>query len=143
MKKDLGKTAEVTVMRVLIVAFIVLSVVLAQQKWELIVNLMALSWGAVAGAFIGPFVWGLFWRRTTAAGVWAGMLTALAFMVGFGWHYVTDKATAGYVPTIAVLAMFISLIVTPLVSLVTPAPDSERVGKAFDGESAATSPAQV
>lgn len=62
-KKDLGKGAEVMLLRALIVVFIVLSVVLAQQKWQLIVNLMAPSWGLVAGCFLGPFVWGLYWPR--------------------------------------------------------------------------------
>jgi solute:Na+ symporter, SSS family len=131
-KRDLGEKAEVLTMRLLLVVFIILSVVLAQAKFEVIVNLMALSWGAVAGAFIGPFVWGLYWKRVTAAGAWAGMLIPLVFMCAFGWHYVIDKATAGYVPTIAVLAMLMSLVITPLVSLITPAPDAALVGKAFD-----------
>jgi solute:Na+ symporter, SSS family len=132
-KRDMGKGAEVLLMRLLLVVFILLSVILAQAKFEIIVNLMALSWGAVAGAFIGPFVWGLFWRRTTRAGVWVGMLVPLTFMVGFGWYYVTDKTTAGYVPTIAVLTMLMSLVLTPLVSLITPAPATEMVDKAFVG----------
>lgn len=138
-KKDLGKVAEVTLMRVLIAVFIVLSVILAQQKWELIVNLMALSWGAVAGAFIGPYVWSLYSRRLSPWGAWAGMLVPLVFMVGFGWHYVTEKATAGYVPTIAVLAMLISLVVTPIVGLLGPAPREAIVERAFgDGGREAT-----
>ena len=73
-KKDLGKGAEVMLLRALIVVFIVLSVVLAQQKWQLIVNLMALSWGLVAGCFLGPFVWGLYWRRVSAAAVWVNIV---------------------------------------------------------------------
>jgi SSS family transporter len=134
-KRDLDKKTAVLLLRVLIVAFIFVSVVLAQQQWQLIVNLMALSWGVVAGCFLGPFVWGLFWRRVSAAAVWANIAFALIFMGGLGYHYASDKATAGYVPVLAALTMIASLVITPLVSLVTPAPDAETVGKAF-GEGA-------
>jgi SSS family transporter len=136
-KKDLGKTAEVMLLRGLIVVFIVLSVVLAQQKWQLIVNLMALSWGLVAGCFLGPFVWGLFWRRVSVAAVWVNFVLALAIMGVLGYSYAADPLTAGRVPVLAAVTMLLSLIVTPLVSLVTPGPASGVVARAFgDGETA-------
>jgi SSS family solute:Na+ symporter len=131
-KKDLGKSAEVMLLRALIVLFIVLSVVLAQQKWQLIVNLMALSWGLVAGCFLGPFVWGLFWRRVSVAAVWVNLIVALVIMGVLGYSYAADPLTAGRVPVLAAVTMVLSLIVTPLVSLVTPAPAAEVVTRAFD-----------
>lgn len=131
-KKDLGKGAEVMLLRALIVLFIVLSVVLAQQKWQLIVNLMALSWGLVAGCFLGPFVWGLYWRRVSVAAVWVNIAIALAIMGVLGYSYAADPLTAGRVPVLAAVTMVLSLIVTPLVSLVTPAPAAEVVARAFD-----------
>jgi Na+/pantothenate symporter len=130
-KRDLDKKTAVLLLRALIVAFIFLSVVLAQQQWQLIVNLMALSWGVVAGCFLGPFVWGLFWRRVSAAAVWASIAFALAFMGGLGYYYAADTATAGYVPVLAALTMIASLVITPLVSLLTPAPADETVARAF------------
>ncbi len=132
-KRSLDKKSAVLLLRVLIVVFILLSVVLAQQQWQLIVNLMALSWGVVAGCFLGPFVWGLFWRRVSAAAVWANIAFALVFMGGLGYYYAADKATAGYVPVLAALTMLVSLLITPLVSLVTPAPAAERIDRAFGG----------
>ena len=131
-KKDLGKGAEVMLLRALIVVFIVLSVVLAQQKWQLIVNLMALSWGLVAGCFLGPFVWGLYWRRVSAAAVWVNIVIALAIMGVLGYSYAADPLTAGRVPVLAAVTMVLSLIVTPLVSLVTSAPAAGVVARAFD-----------
>ena len=131
-KKDMSKGTEVMLMRVLIVVFIVLSVVMAQQKWTFIVNMMALSWGLVAGCFLGPFVWGLFWRRVSRAAVWVNLVFALAFMGGLGYHYTSDPLTAGYIPVLAAITMIASLVITPLVSLVTPAPSSERVARAFE-----------
>mgnify|MGYP005843642015 CR=1 FL=1 len=136
-KKDLGKGAEVLLLRALIALFIVLSVVLAQQKWQLIVNLMALSWGLVAGCFLGPFVWGLFWRRVSAAAVWVNIAVAVALMGVLGYSYGADPLTAGRVPVLAAVTMVFSLIVTPLVSLVTPAPAEGVVARAFGDGGAA------
>jgi solute:Na+ symporter, SSS family len=135
LKKDMGKGAEVMLLRALIALFIVLSVVLAQQKWQLIVNLMALSWGLVAGCFLGPFVWGLFWRRVSVVAVWVNIVAALALMGVLGYHYAADPLTAGRVPVLAAVTMLLSLVITPLVSLVTPAPAGGVVRRAFgDGE---------
>jgi Na+/pantothenate symporter len=132
-RPGLSKGTAVLLLRLLVVAFILLSVVLAQQQWQLIVNLMALSWGVVAGCFLGPFVWGLFWRRVSAAAVWASFAFALVFMGGLGYYYASDPATAGYVPVLAALTMIASLVITPLVSLLTPAPSETRLAVAFDG----------
>lgn len=142
-KKDLSRRGAVTLLRALIVVFIILSVVLAQQQWQLIVNLMALSWGVVAGCFLGPFVWGLFWRRVTATAVWANFVFALAFMGGLGYYYAADKATAAYVPVLAALTLLASLVITPLVSVLTPAPAADVVERAFalrDVEASASGP---
>ncbi|NLE23276.1 MAG: sodium:solute symporter family protein [Actinobacteria bacterium] len=136
-KPGLSKGTAVLLLRLLVVVFILLSVVLAQQQWQLIVNLMALSWGVVAGCFIGPFVWGLFWRRVSAASVWACFAFSLAFMGGLGYYYASDPSTAGYVPVLAALTMVASLAITPLVSLVTPAPSESRVAAAFEADQGA------
>ena len=141
LKRDLDKKTAVLLLRILIVAFILLSVVLAQQQWQLIVNLMALSWGVVAGCFLGPFVWGLFWRRVSVAAVWANIVFSLVFMGGLGYYYAADKATAGFVPVLAALTMLASLVITPLVSLLTPAPAGDVVARAFSVVGAEDGPA--
>ena len=138
-KKDMSRKASVLLLRILIVVFIILSVVLAQQKWQLIVNLMALSWGLVAGCFLGPFVWGLFWRRVSRAAVWVNFVVALVFMGGLGYHYASDPLTASYVPVLAAVTMLVSLAITPLVSLISPAPARDIVDRAF-GEGGAAQP---
>jgi SSS family solute:Na+ symporter len=128
MKRDLSRRGQVTLLRVLIACFIVLSVVLAQQRWQLIVTLMSISWGTVSGAFIGPYVWGLWSRRTTLASAWSGIVVGLAVSLILMWHYGSDAKVA---PTIGSLAMLASLIVVPLVSVLTPAPAGDRVARAF------------
>ncbi|MBQ6208350.1 MAG: sodium:solute symporter [Prevotella sp.] len=62
---------KVVVMRVLIVFFIVISLLIALNPPTFIAQLMGISWGALAGAFLAPFMLGLYWRNATTASVWA------------------------------------------------------------------------
>ncbi len=62
---------KVVVMRVLIVFFIVISLMIALNPPTFIAQLMGISWGALAGAFLAPFMLGLYWRGGTTASVWA------------------------------------------------------------------------
>lgn len=62
---------KVVVMRVLIVFFIVISLMIALNPPTFIAQLMGISWGALAGAFLAPFLFGLYWKKTTPAAVWA------------------------------------------------------------------------
>ena len=62
---------KVVVMRVLIVFFVVISLMIALNPPTFIAQLMGISWGALAGAFLAPFMLGLYWRNTTTASVWA------------------------------------------------------------------------
>ena len=137
--RDAVPTVVTAALPAALVAVILLSVVLAQQKWQLIVNLMALSWGLLAGCFLGPFVWGLSWGRVSRLAVWVNIIFALVFMGGRGYHYASDKLTAGYVPVLAALTMLASLVITPLVSLISPAPARDIVDRAF-GEGGAAQP---
>ncbi|HMK92698.1 MAG TPA: sodium/solute symporter [Thermoleophilia bacterium] len=127
-RPDLSKTAVVTMMRVLVVAFILLSVILAQAKIAIIITMMAISWGVVSGAFLGPFIWGLYWRRVGKAAAWAGMVVGVGFTLLVGWHYAWD---AKYMPVIASIAMLGSLAVVPLVALVTKPASDECIAAAF------------
>ncbi len=62
---------KVVVMRVLIMFFIAISLLIALNPPTFIAQLMGISWGALAGAFLAPFMLGLYWRRVTTASVWA------------------------------------------------------------------------
>ena len=106
-------------LRVMCVVFIAMSLVVTIFKIP-IIDLMSYSWGIIAGAFLGPYIWGLFYTKTTREGAWAGMLLgagsslvmtclALAGVPGF----------AGSAPMIGVIGMVISLCAVPLVSFIT------------------------
>lgn len=67
--KEMDDKKQLIYIRALIVFFIVISVVLALNPPTFIAQLMGISWGALAGAFLAPFLYGLYWRGVTKAGV--------------------------------------------------------------------------
>ncbi|MGI6552659.1 MAG: sodium:solute symporter family transporter [Bacillota bacterium] len=110
-------------MRFLSVLFIALSVYIA-LKPTFILTLMALSWGTVAGAFLGPYLYGLFWKGATRAGAWAGMITGLTTSVGLALYYRMDGSL---IPTIGSAAILLPLLVVPLVSIFSPKFSAEHL----------------
>ena len=111
--------------RILCAFFIVLSVVLAMDKGSLISNLMAISWGALAGAFLAPFMYGLFSKKITKAAVWVSFVAGVGLVVLNLFLKFTDGTMAG------AMAMVGTLIIVPLVSLITPRLNKEHVDNCF------------
>ena len=72
---------KVVVMRVLIMFFIVISLLIALNPPTFIAQLMGISWGALAGAFLAPFMLGLYWRGVTTASVWACFIWGVGLTV--------------------------------------------------------------
>ena len=72
---------KVVVMRVLIVFFIVISLMIALNPPTFIAQLMGISWGALAGAFLAPFMLGLYWRGVTKTAVWACFIWGVGLTV--------------------------------------------------------------
>ncbi len=106
---------KVVVMRVLIVFFIVISLMIALNPPTFIAQLMGISWGALAGAFLAPFMLGLYWRRVTTAAVWACFvwgvgLTVINMLIGNPINPINCGA----------IAMVGGFPVVWLVSLITP-----------------------
>jgi Na+/proline symporter len=126
------------IMKALCVAFIVISVVLAILNEEFgisaIAYMMGLSWGTLAGCFIGPFVLGVTWKKTTKQGAWASIVgslvltVALIFILGYahpscnGTFGSAFKAGVSCSPMIGSICMIFSVLVTVIVSLLTKAP---------------------
>jgi SSS family solute:Na+ symporter len=115
------------VLRVLCGVFVALSVVIAGAKVTFIVNLMAISWGALAGAFIGPYVYGLFWKRANLTGAVASMASGLLTSVGLFIYWGGPG-----VPVASALAMLVPLIVMPIASLLSSPMDDSHVSDVFD-----------
>ena len=141
LKPDMSKTSVVTLMRVLVVVFILLSVLLAQAKIAIIITMMAISWGVISGAFLGPYIWGLFWRRVGKASAWAGFVVGVGFTLLAGWHY---HWNAGFMPVISSIAMLGSLAIVPIVALLTKPAADDCIAKAFGDQvgAATTAPGE-
>lgn len=118
-------------MKGLCVLFIVLSALIAFTKPAFILSLMALSWGTLAGMFLAPYLYGLYWRGVTRAGAWAGLVAGLAISVGLAWYF---KMDAGKIPMTGSLAMLIPLLVVPAVSMVTRKYPEAHLSRIFERE---------
>ena len=98
--KKCSDKKEMLIMRVLIAVFLVISVLLAFNKNASISTLMSYSWGALAGAFLGPFMYGLFSKKITKPAVWTSFILGIGltlvhmFLFGFGWDPELSKAAA-------------------------------------------------
>jgi SSS family solute:Na+ symporter len=126
MDPDVSKEKSVILMRVLSAAFIILSFFIARYQFTFIVTLMALSWGVIAGAFLAPYVYGLFWKGATRTGVVAGMITGVVLGVTLFFMWGQDKS-----PMASCVAMIVPFFVIPLVSKFTRPPSHKTLEKAF------------
>ncbi|MDR2169088.1 MAG: sodium:solute symporter family protein [Planctomycetaceae bacterium] len=125
---------ELLLMRLLCGVFILISYLIALYKPAWIVSLMSISWGAVAGSFLAPYIYGLFWKRTTKLGAYSGMWSGLFISNGLYWYWFFTESPieAGTrSPLAASIAIIIPLIVVPIVSIITPPPKNETIKKAF------------
>ena len=118
---------KVVIMRVLIVFFIALSLMIALNPPQFIAQLMGISWGALAGAFLAPFMLGLYWRGVTTASVWA------CFAWGVGLTVVNMMLSNSLLNPIdcGAVAMVGGFIVVAVVSLFTKKMDENTVNGIF------------
>ncbi len=138
-KGKMTEKKQMLTMRLLIIFFIVVSsviaIVQAKSSVTFIAQLMGISWGALAGAFLAPFLYSLYGKWVTKASVWvsfaAGVIIMIANMVctfmkvPFINAYFSSPINAG------MLAMVVGLVIVPVVSLVTKKQDKADMDKLF------------
>lgn len=141
--KKMNEKKQVVVMRIFIAVFLLISVGIAiftiTNPKTIISTLMSISWGALAGAFLAPFLYGLFSKKVTKSAVWTsfilGVGLVIAHMIYFTlcgnkltlWGITIDSAI-----NCGAIVMLLSLIVVPIVSLITPKMSKERTDVIFD-----------
>ena len=150
-KKNLPEKQKMYWLRGLVVAFILISAGLAifqvygpAELTKDIASLMGISWGAISGAFIGPFFYGLYWKKTSKASVYASFVSGILISVislilslagvkaqlrseHYLWFDFADSIYMG------VLAMALSFVIVPVVSKFTKAPEGvEELFKCYD-----------
>ncbi len=127
--RKMDEKKQLLTMRGLIVVFIAISAVIA------IIQAMGVSWGAMAGAFLAPFLYGLYWKRATSWGCWASILFSSIFMtlvmfnqlgvLTLNLGLLSSPINAG------AFCMLAGLLIVPIVSLISKAPDRKLVDDAF------------
>ncbi len=132
--KNMSEKKQVFIMRVLIVVFIVISAVIALNKDKLgyIADMMGISWGALAGAFLAPFLYGLYWKGVTKSSVWASFIFGAGIMV-------LNMLLRSSFPVLmqspincGVIAMVGGLVIVPIVSWITPKIKKSEVEDMFE-----------
>ncbi len=124
--KNMSEKKQLLCMRIMLVFFIVISVVIALDPPTFIAQLMGISWGALAGAFLAPFMYGLYWKGVTKASVWASFIVGVGITVAnMFFKFIASPINAG------AIAMVAGMIVVPVVSLLTPKMDKKKVDECF------------
>ncbi len=131
--KSMNEKKQVLCMRILLVVFIVISAFIAINKDKLgyIADMMGISWGALAGAFLAPFLFGLYHKRISKASVW------VCFIFGAGIMVLNMVARSSFPAMLqspincGAFAMVAGLVLVPLVSLVTPKQKQDVIEEMF------------
>lgn len=145
-KTEMSEKKQVTIMRLFIVFFILVSAVIAVIKdahpeITFIAQMMGVSWGALAGAFLAPFLYGLYWKGITKSSVvvcfiWGCAIEILQLFISLGgidisgWGPVLGYIFASSIRS-GVIAMVGGLIIVPVVSKITAKMDSKAVEDTF------------
>lgn len=125
--KKMDDKRQLLIIRIFIVFFVALSVIIAWNKTTFIAQLMGISWGALAGAFLAPFLYGLYWKGVTKASVWASFVCGVGLTVSnLIWNFLPSPIVAG------ALAMIAGLVIVPIVSLITPKMNKDKVDEIFN-----------
>ena len=145
-KKEVSEKKSVLILRLFILFFVAVSAVIAILKdtvWKdsvFIAQMMGVSWGALAGAFLAPFLYGLYWKKTTRAAVVASFifgcgLEIVQLLISIKLFSVAEIPVLGFVFTNSlysgVFAMVGGLILVPIVSLFTQKSKPENVDEKF------------
>ena len=147
-KKEKSEKSGMLVMRLILAFSIIIAAAIAilvvgngeLAKKLYISDLMGISWGALAGCFLAPFLYGLFWKKVTKAAVWVSFATGLGItLTQFVLNAVLKISFANPVLSYfcgssinaGMLAMVVGLVIVPVVSLLTRKSVADNVDAIF------------
>ena len=138
--KNMNEKKQLFVMRIFIVVFIVISAVIAifQHKAEggavaFIAQLMGVSWGALAGAFLAPFLYGLYAKWSSKAAAWVCMIFGAGIMIANLLFRSSFPVILQSPINCGAFAMLAGLVLFPIVCLISKKPEKAILDKAFAG----------
>lgn len=133
--KKMDDKKQVLCIRGLIVVFIAISAILALIQYKssvtFIAQLMGISWGALAGAFLAPFMYSLYSKRVTTASCWVCFIFSCVLMIANIFVRNSFPVILQSPINCGAIAMLAGLVIVPVVSLFTPKPDKTLVDGAF------------
>lgn len=133
--KNMSEKKQLVVMRALIVVFIAISAIIAIVQYKsnvtFIAQLMGISWGALAGAFLAPFLYGLYSKKATKASVWVCFILGVGIMLLNMFFKAYFPAFLQSPINCGVLVMLSGLVIVPVVSLFTKKPDKSVTEEMF------------
>ena len=133
--KDMDEKKQVFIMRCLIVVFVAISVIIAIIQYKsnvtFIAQLMGVSWGALAGAFLAPFLYGLYWKGCTKISCWCSFIFSTVVMLANMFVRSSFPALLQSPINAGAFCMLAGLVIVPVVSLFTPKPNRKVVEEAF------------
>ncbi len=141
--KKASKKSQLSVIRVLILVFIAISAVIAivQNKFGIafIAQFMGVSWGALAGTFLAPFLYGLYWKKVTKTACYVNFSVSTIVMLGYLVLKFAVPDTLASFPAfwqspinLGAVMMLTSLVLVPLISIITKKPDQEKIAEIFE-----------
>lgn len=142
--KKCDNKKEMLILRALIAVFLIISVIVAFNKNASISTLMSYSWGALAGAFLGPFMWGLYSKKVSKAAVWTSFILGIgitvAHMILFGFGLFPDitawgasfKLNLASPINAGAISMILSIIIVPIVSAFGKHKEDEKINAIID-----------
>ena len=141
----MSEKKKIFILRLFIVFFIVLSAVIAILKdtvWKdfvFIAQMMGVSWGALAGSFLAPFMYGLYWKKTTKAAVWTSFAVGVGVMTTQLIISLAKPTLSGVFALVfqnslysGVCTMILGLIIVPVVSLLTQKTKPQNADEVFE-----------
>ncbi len=131
--KNMSEKKQVLVLRIFVVIFIAVSAFIAINKDSLgyIADMMGISWGALAGAFLAPFLYGLYCKWVTKAAVWASFIFGSCLMIANMLMRESFPAIIASPINCGAVAMVGGLIIVPVVSLITPKMPAQETDAMF------------
>ena len=136
--KNMREKKQLLTMRILVAVFVAISAAIAIFQYKsggavkFIAQMMGLSWGALAGSFLAPFLYGLWWKRTSKASVWVSFAFGCVNMILNMFVPSIYPAWLKSPINCGAFTMLVGLVIVPVVSLLTPKPDKAKVDEIFD-----------
>jgi len=133
--KKMSEVKQLVIIRALIVVFILISSFIAIIQYKggisFIAQLMGISWGALAGSFLAPFLYGLYWKRVTKPAVWCNFIFSTVLMILNIFFRPKFPSIIQSPINAGAFTMLAGFIIVPVISILTKEPDKAAVSNCF------------